>query len=121
MKTGLWILQIALCIKFITAAVNHGIRHEMDEMKEAISRMGDNAKPLLKIISVIMTLCAIGIIVPGVLDVLQWITPVSAGVLALMSLLSIVFHVRSRENPKIYSGVILFVLTTLVAYGRIVL
>jgi len=121
MNTGLWIVQIALCIKFIAAAINHGIRHNMEEMEDAIAKMGGNVKLLLRIIAVIMTLCALGLILPGVFHVLPRITIVSAGLLALLSLLSIILHVYSRDNPKIFASVILIVLTSLVAYGRMVI
>jgi len=36
-------------------------------------------------------------------------------------LFSIIFHIKYRENPKVFAGVILFAMTAFVAYGRWVL
>jgi hypothetical protein len=46
---------------------------------------------------------------------------VTASILSIMLLFSIFFHIKSREKPKIFVSVILFVFAVFVAYGRWIL
>jgi membrane-bound acyltransferase YfiQ involved in biofilm formation len=87
-------------------------------MQAAIQKMGKLSQPLLVIIAICTFIGTLGLILPGVLGLPTWITPVMAVILSIMLLSSIFFHVRYREKPKIFVSVILFVFAALVAYGR---
>ena len=60
----------------------------------------------------------IGLVLPGVLKILTWLTPLAAALLALMMLGAIKFHVTCCEKPKIAVDLVLFALAAGVAYGR---
>jgi protein-S-isoprenylcysteine O-methyltransferase Ste14 len=118
MNTVFWVLQIILSIKLISAAYTHGLRQDKTSMQEAIQKFGDLARPMLAIAASGTLLGAAGLVIPGALGVMSWLTPWIAAVVAGMLLASIVLHVRGREQPKIWVSLILCAMAVLVAYGR---
>jgi hypothetical protein len=121
MDMALWIIQIILSIKLITVSYTHGLRQSQPTMQEAIQKLGKFSKPLLTIISV-CTLIGAGILVlAGVLGLSNSVITITAVIMSIMLLFSIFFHVKSREKPKIFVSIILFVFAVFVAYGRWIL
>jgi hypothetical protein len=118
MNTILWILQIILCIKFLSTAFSHGLQKNNPNMQQSINKFGHKGLLLHKIISVIVFLGALAMILPGLFGIHNWITVYSAILLAILMMLSILFHVLSREKPVIIADIILMVLVIFVAYGR---
>ncbi|MGC1376338.1 MAG: DoxX family protein [Anaerolineales bacterium] len=118
MDIALWIIQAILGIKLASVAFTHGLRHSMPTMQAAIQKLGKSSVPLLYGIAVCTLLGAAGLILPGLLGASNRITSVTAGIMAFLLLLSIFFHVRSREKPNIFVSVILFIFAAFVAYGR---
>ena len=118
MNNILWALQIILSIKLVSVAYTHGLRQDKTSLQEAIQKIGALARPLLALVAICTLLGAAGLIIPAALGVMSWLTPWTAAILAGMLLLSIVFHVRGREKPKIWVSLILFAMAALVAYGR---
>jgi hypothetical protein len=114
----LWVIQIALGIKFLSVTYTHGFGHNSPKMKPAVQKMGASARPMLFVAALVMFLGCIGLILPDVLGVLKWLTSLSAAILAVMALVSIAPHVRFRAKPIIVADVILFVLCVFVAIGR---
>jgi hypothetical protein len=121
MNLALWAIQIILGIKLINVSYTHGLRQSQPTMQAAIQKMGKLSQPLLVIIAICMFIGTLGLILPGVLGLSSWITPVTAVILSIMLLFSIFFHVKYREKPKIFVSVVLFAFAALVAYGRWVL
>jgi len=120
-NTALWIIQIILGIKLITVSYTHGLRQSQPTMQEAIRKLGRSSKPLLYTIAFCTFIGTVGLTLPGVLGSSIWVTPVTALILSIMLLISILFHIKSREKPKIFVSIILFALAAFVAYGRWVL
>jgi hypothetical protein len=118
MNIVLWILQIALGLKFISVAYNHGLCPDETKMRRGVQRLGTLARPLLTFIALCAFLGAVGLILPAATGILTWLTPLSAALLALMMLLGVGFHVACRETPNIVVGLVLFALAAFVAYGR---
>jgi len=112
MNTILWIIQVILAIKLASVAFTHGLRHSMPTMQAAIQKLGKFSVPLLYGVTACNLLGAVGLILPG------RITSVTAAIVAILLLVSIFFHVRSREKPNVFVSVILFILAAFVAYGR---
>jgi ATP/ADP translocase len=117
-NTALWIIQIILGIKLITVSWTHGLRQSQPTMQEAIQKMGRFSKPLLYIVAICTFIGTVGLILPGVLGSSTWITPVTALILSIMLLISILFHIKYREMPKIFVSIVLFAFAIFVAYGR---
>ncbi len=118
MDTVLWILQAILAVKCLSSAFIHGLRQDKSSVQQAVQRMGSAARPLLALAALLMLAAALGLILPGVLRVFPWITPLAAAALAVMLLASIPLHIKSRDRPMVFVSAILFILSALVAYGR---
>jgi hypothetical protein len=121
MNIALWVIQIILAIKMLNVSYSHGLRQSQPIMQEAVQRMGEFSKPLHSASSVCTFLGAIGLILPAVLESSVWIIPVTAVLLSVLLLVSIFFHIKSRQQPKIFVSAILFAFATFVAYGRWIL
>ena len=118
MNTVLWILQIALCLKFVSVAYTHGFRTNQAKWQRGMQRFGTAARPLLALIAVLVLLGSAGLVLPAATGILTWLTPLSAALLALMMLLAVGFHVACRETPNVVAGLVLFALAAFVSYGR---
>lgn len=117
----LWVIQIILAIKLITVSYTHGLRQSQPTVQEAIQKMGRFSKPLLYTAALCTFIGTVGLILPGVLGLSNRITSVTALILSIMLLVSILFHIKSREKPKIFVSIVLFIFAAFVAYGRWVL
>jgi hypothetical protein len=112
MNSVFWIIQLILGIKLVTVSYTHGLRQSQPIMQTAIQKMGKFSQPLLYSISVCTFLGTVGLILPGVLGITTWITPVTAVILSIMLIFSVFFHIKTRKRPKI------FAFAVFVAYGR---
>jgi uncharacterized membrane protein YphA (DoxX/SURF4 family) len=66
-------------------------------------------------------LCAVGLIVPGLLHRQQSLTELAAAILALESLVFIWAHAQARQLPPIVMSAVLGLLMAFLAYGRVAL
>lgn len=114
MNIALWILQIILGVKLLTVSYSHGLRQSQPTMQDAIRRTGGFAPSLLSLIAICALAATIGLLLPGV----RGITPIAALFTAALLSGSVVFHLRSREQPKIFVSAVLLAFALLVAYGR---
>jgi uncharacterized membrane protein YphA (DoxX/SURF4 family) len=115
--TLLYILQIILCIKLVSVAFTHGLRQDKSTMQEAIAKIGAPARPILMVVAILTLVGAIMLVLPVAISSLSWLTPWSAAILAGILLLSIGFHIKGREKPKIWVSLILCAMAAVVAYG----
>jgi hypothetical protein len=118
MNTVLWILQVVLCLKFVSVAYTHAFRTDQAKWQQGMQRMGAVARPFLTLIAACALLGGVGLILPAATGILTWLTPLTAALLALMMLLAIGVHVACRETPNIVVGLVLFALAAFVSYGR---
>jgi hypothetical protein len=114
MNILLWGLQIILAIKLLTVTFNHGLRPDPVKMQRGRDRFGSASRPLLLIIAGLALLTTLGLVLPSLSGLLPW----SASFAALMMLLGTGFHLRCREEPKVWVSLILFGLAAFLAYGR---
>ena len=121
MNIALWVVQVILSIKLITTAFSHGFPQSKPDMQQAIEKMGTGARFWHVLVATLCILAAAGLILPGLLGFWPQVTAWAAGVVALMMLGSIYFHVRFRDKPMIFVSVILFIFAVFIAYGRLVL
>ncbi len=87
-------------------------------MQEAIQRRGASARPLLTVSALLTLLGAAGLIVPGVVQQFRWVTPVAATFTAGLLLMSMLFHIKCREKPKLFVNIAFFAFAVFVAHGR---
>jgi len=118
MNSILWALQIILSIKLVSVAYTHGLRQGKASVQEAIGKLGAMARPMLAVAAICTLLGAAGLVIPAAVGVMAWLTPWTAAILAGMLLISMVFHIKGREKPKIWVSLILCGMAVVVAYGR---
>jgi sterol desaturase/sphingolipid hydroxylase (fatty acid hydroxylase superfamily) len=121
MNIILWALQVILAIKLLTTSFSHGFQTSKPEMKQAVDKMRTSSRFWHALIAILVFVAAVGLILPGWLGIYPQLVIWTAALAALLMLVSIYFHVRFREKPKVFVSVILFVFAVFVAYGRIVL
>ena len=121
MNTILWLLQIILCIKFLSVAYSHGLQQNNSNMQQSKIKIGKNGLILHKLISAIIFVVSIIIILPGILGMNNWITIYAALILAILLIISIVIHILSREKPLMIADIILLAMAAFVVYGRWIL
>lgn len=63
-------------------------------------------------------LAAVGLVLPWLLGVLRWLTPLAALGCAILMVLAAGFHVVRREYKRTVIPAVLLVLALFVAYGR---
>jgi hypothetical protein len=118
MNIALWIVQIILAIKLISVSFTHAFQQSLPTMQEAIHRLGRFSRPILYLVAFTTCVGALGLILPGALGASPRITPITAGILSILLLVSLFFHINSREKPKIFVSLVLFALAAFLAYGR---
>ena len=114
MNTLFWALQIILAIKLVTVTFNHGLRPDPVKMQRGRERFGAAARPLLLTVATLALLAGLGLVLPATSGFL----PLTASAAALMMLIATGFHLRCREEPKVWVSLILFALAGFLAYGR---
>ena len=114
MNTLFWALQSILAIKLVTVTFNHGLRPDPVKMQRGRERFGAAARPLLLTVATLALLAGLGLVLPAASGFL----PLTASAAALMMLIATGFHLRCREEPKVWVSLILFALAGFLAYGR---
>ena len=115
MNTLFWALQIILAIKLLTVTFNHGLRPDPVKMQRGRDRFGAATRPLLLTIALLTLLTGLGLVLPAANGFL----PFTASAAALLMLIATGFHLRCREEPKVWVSLILFAMAAFLAYGRI--
>jgi hypothetical protein len=63
-------------------------------------------------------LAGLALVIPPLLHVLTWLTPLAAAGLVLLMLGAIVFHIQRHEYPNVGFNAVLGVLAAIIAWGR---
>jgi uncharacterized membrane protein YphA (DoxX/SURF4 family) len=118
MGIGLWVVQVLLAVAFLAAG---GIK--LSQPKEWLAEKNmawveDFSQGTVRLIGALEVLCAIGLVLPALIGVLPWLTPLAALGLALTMVGAILTHLRRKEYSVIVRPLVLLVLATFVAYGR---
>jgi flagellar biosynthesis component FlhA len=121
MNIALWVTQAILAIKLVTTAASHGFQKSKPEMQQAIEKMGKVSSSWHTLIAILAFVAAFGLILPGWLSFYPQLVIWAAALAAVMMLMSIYFHVRFRDKPKVFVSIVLLALAVFIAYGRLVL
>lgn len=108
------ILQSVLIIKLFSVAFSHGVRRGKDEMREAAKRMGNASQFLLIMTALISLILAIILILPLLISGLDWLLVVTSFSSLILFSISILFHRRSRENPRVSASLILMTISLII-------
>ena len=122
MNNLLWVLQIFLAIVF---AVHGWIYVTWPPSAAAMIEKRNNGKSLglpsslRTFIGVCELLAAVGLILPGLMGILPWLTALASTGLIIVILGAMVFHLSRRETSTAVISLVLVVLCVLVVYGRV--
>jgi len=119
MNTLLWVLQAVAT--FIYAASGVMKVFLFDKISKDVPSFGALPRQAWAALGVLELVCAVGLIVPGVLHWHPKITVGAACALAIESLVFIWVHLKYREMPPIILSSILGLLVAFIAYGRMIL
>jgi hypothetical protein len=118
MSTFLWIVQGVLAVKLLSAAYNHGLGRSGPEWRQGADSIGSMDKGVSVTASILMFAGALSLVGPVVPGVPLGVVPAAGAGLAVLHVSAVVFHLRCREDPKVFAAVVLSVLAALVAVGR---
>ncbi|MDD5456205.1 MAG: DoxX family protein [Candidatus Margulisbacteria bacterium] len=121
MNIALWIIQIVVAFYCIMGSVWRFLNFK----QAALAITSINALPaaVWNVIGIIEIVCAIGLILPGLLKMNQKVTAIVAGFLTVEMLFLTGLHAKyfglelSATNPAMWT-IMLAILSALVAYGR---
>jgi uncharacterized membrane protein YphA (DoxX/SURF4 family) len=116
MNIALWIVQVLLAGLFLMAGVMKVFQYE--RAKASLPWVKDVPRGLTTFIGISELLGGLGLLLPAIMGILPWLTPLAGAGLALIMILAIGFHASRREMPAIGFNLVLFVLAAFVAYGR---
>ena len=117
MNIALWIIQILLSLTFLGSGITKLARPRLTLVGQ-LPYVADFSDSQVKGIGTLEVLAAIGLIVPPVLHIATFLTPLAAVGLILLMGGAIVTHVRRREPQMVVVNLVLLVLAAVVAIAR---
>ena len=117
MNTFIWILQIVLAAMFLMAGAMKMMQPK-DKIQEQMAWVEDFDGSHIKGIGGLEVLAAIGLILPGVLDIAGALTAWAALGLVVLMIGAAVVHGRRKEWPYVGMNLMLGILAAIVAWGR---
>ena len=120
MNVVLWVFQVLLAFVFLS----HG-RILISPSSPMPERMARRVRYIYEIqpgfrrtIGVAELLAAMGLILPGPVGILPWLTPLAASGLVIVMIGALIFHLTRREFPNLILNSILLALSAFVASQR---
>jgi hypothetical protein len=118
LEIALWIVQIALAAFYVFAGYVK-IARPIPEIVRMFPWPGEVPPWFVRFTGVVDALGGIGVILPQLVGVLPWLTPIAAAGLLLLQVLAIIFHARRGETgDTIILNIILLVAAGFVLWGR---
>jgi uncharacterized membrane protein len=117
-NVALWIVQVFLALAFFGAGFDQAVNY--DDARRRLPWVGTLSRGQATLIGALEILGAIGLIVPAWTGTIPSLTVLTAGALAVLMGLAVIFHSRRHELPQIGFSAFFGILAALVAFGRIV-
>lgn len=119
MDIVLWVIQVILAVKCLATALSHGLQPGKEVMRQSMTRFGAGARSLHLAAAILLLGASLFLLLPAIVRPLGGLLPYAAGLIAVLMLVSIPLHIKSREAPKVFAGLILFALAAFAVFGRI--
>lgn len=119
MNIALWITAILLAVAFLAAGLMKITQPREKLAASGMAWAGDFPAGAVKAIGAAELLGALGLILPGALDIAPVLVAWAALGLALVMAGATVVHARRKENQMIPVTLVLLVLAALVMVGRL--
>jgi uncharacterized membrane protein YphA (DoxX/SURF4 family) len=119
MNIALWIAAALLALVFAGAGAAKLSQPKTKlEANPNMAWTQDFSQGMIKLIGSLEVLGAVGLIVPPLVNVAEFLTPLAALGLALLMIGAIVTHVRRKESQVIVVNLVLLAVAAFVAWGR---
>lgn len=119
MSGALWGIQIALsALFFMTGAMK--LLRSKEQLAPKMAWVEDHSEGAIRAVGGAEVLGAAGLLLPGLLDMLPWATPLAALCLALLMLGATWTHLKRKEHSHMLVPLVLALLSGFVAYLRFV-
>lgn len=117
LNTALWIGQLVLAGVFVFSGQRKILQYDLPG-GGLLPSPSTLSKPVATLIGTCELLAGIGVVLPWLVGVLRWLTPVSALGLAVLMVLAAGYHAVRREYKRLLVPALLCLLALFVAYGR---
>jgi putative oxidoreductase len=115
----LWIVAGLLALAFLLAGFMKAFR-PVEALKNMMSWVAVVPTPFVRLIGVAEILAGIGLILPAVTGIQQWLVAAAAGGLVVVMISAAIFHAGRKEWQNIGGNVALLLLAAFVVVGRVV-
>lgn len=120
MNIVLWVIQVLLALAFLGAGTLKATQ-PLDKLAGQMGWVRVVPPWAVRAIGVVEILGAIGLIVPALLGILPWLTPLAGVGLALTMIGALALHLSRREYKQLAPSGVLLILAVIIAVGRGVL
>jgi uncharacterized membrane protein YphA (DoxX/SURF4 family) len=117
MNIALWIIQVLLAVVFVASGFSKVARPRL-ALADRMPYVQDFSDAQIKGIGVLELLAAIGLVVPPLLHVATFLTPLAAVGLVLLMIGAAATHLRRHETQMVAVNGVLLILAAVVAIGR---
>ena len=118
METALWTAQVLLAATFLATGLTKLTQPRAQLAAGPMGWAADVSDVEFRAVGLLEILGALGLVLPGVMDIAPLLTPLAAVGLALTMIGAIATHVRMGETDRLAVPVVLLVLTIFVAVER---
>nr|WP_256435408.1 DoxX family protein [Aeromicrobium sp. CFBP 8757] len=108
-----------MAVMFLLAGVMKLTKSQADLVASGQGWAGDVSPATVRIIGALEVLGAIGLVLPGLLDVATWVVAAAGIGLAVIMIGAVVTHSRRREYANTLVNVVLLALAIFVVVGRL--
>ena len=116
-NTALWIAQGILAVIFLMAGIMKVMRTK-EQLAEQMDWVADFSARDIRSIGILEIVGALGLVLPGLLSILPWLTKYVAIGLGLLMVGAFVTHLQRREWVMVGVTLALGLLCAFVWYGR---
>jgi uncharacterized membrane protein YphA (DoxX/SURF4 family) len=118
MNIALWVLAGVLALVFLVSGVQKLTRSRDELVASGLGFAGDFSDGAVRAIGIAEILAAVGLILPGALDLVPSLVPLAAAGLVLLMTGAAVVHLRRGEGKAVFVNLAFLALAALVAAGR---
>jgi uncharacterized membrane protein YphA (DoxX/SURF4 family) len=117
MNIALWIIQVLLAVAFLASGLGKVARPRL-ALADRMPYVQDFSDAQIKGIGVLELLAAIALVVPPLVQVATFLTPLAAVGLVLLMIGAAATHLRRHEPQSVAVNGVLLILAAVVAVGR---
>ena len=119
MNVVIWIIQVLLAAAFLMSGIMK-LTVSKNRVKEKVGGWVEDFKVIeIKMIGLVEMLGAIGLILPMVMNIFPFLTPIAAGGLGITMIVAAQTHLKRKES--IIMNVVFLILALFIVLGRLVL